>query len=111
MGSSSPKVTNVGPSESDLAAQRAEERHYQEKLRQQMRREAKIDEKERRAYEEERAKKMARVNMRRAEQQQRLDDARERNVGSQQRSNRKSMFNRLSGNIQIPSGGNGSTYN
>ena len=108
----SPKTT-MGPSEAELRTRRQEERVYQEKLRQDMRAEAKADELERREYEEEQARKTARLRISQERVMDRQKEAQARNMGAgvQKRPTaRGSQFTNIAGNLQIP-GGSGTTYN
>ena len=102
-----------GPTEAELRARRMEERLYQEELREQMRAEAKADEAERRAYEEEQARKTAqlRISQERVMDRQKAAQARNMGSGVQKRPTaRGSQFTNIAGNLQIP-GGSGTTYN
>jgi len=96
----SPKSTQMGPSEAELRAD--------------MRAEAKSDEAERRAYEEEQAKKTAQLRISQERVMDRQKQAQDKNLGAgvQRRANsRGSQFTNIAGNLQIPSGGSGTTYN
>ena len=113
MGSSPKMVGPQGPTEAELRARRQEERVYQAKLREQMRAEAKEDEAERRAYEEEQARKTAQLRISQERVMDRQKEAQARNMGAgvQKRPTaRGSQFTNIAGNLQIP-GGSGTTYN
>ena len=112
MGSSPKMVGPQGPSEAELRARRQEERVYQEQLRQEMRAEAKADELERRAYEEEQAKKTAQLRISQERLMDRQKEAQEKNLSGMSRrpTARGSQFTNIAGNLQIP-GGSGTTYN
>ena len=112
MGSKPKMVGPQGPSEAELRARRQEERVYQEQLRQEMRAEAKADELERRAYEEEQAKKTAQLRISQERLMDRQKEAQAKNLGGMSRrpTARGSQFTNIAGNLQIP-GGSGTTYN
>ena len=106
-------VVPTGPTEDQLRARRMEERAYQERLRMQMRKEAKADEAERRAYEEKQAEKTAQLRIAQERIMDRQKQAQERNLSSnvqKRRTARGSQFTNITGNLQIP-GGSGTTYN
>ena len=103
----------TGPTEEQLRQRRFEERAYQESLRRQMRAEAKADELERRAYEEEQAKKTAQLRLSQELLMDRQKEAQSRNLSSnlqKRQTARGSQFTNIAGNLQIP-GGSGTTYN
>ena len=108
---SSPKMVSQGPTEAELRARRQEERVYQASLREQMRAEAKADEEERRAYEEEQAKKTAQLRISQELVRDQQKDAQKKNMGAnvkRRRNARGSMFSAITGMPQIPTSG---TYN